>query len=205
MVRKNLLNFKLNLPDFSSDQLFSEFMEKYKPELERCPHCGAIGQCRRFAYYSRGLVDVVDGEIVFRHIRILRVKCSCDHTHGVIPDFIVPYRHFSLPFILHILKLYFSGEMTIEAMCETYDFSHTTLYRWRNAFTEHMKLWLDAVIFIKTTLLSFLDHILAADPISDFLRQFFKRTLLSFLQIHANPANCCRMPVGYLPCRGDTT
>ena len=205
MVRKNLLNFKLNIPNFSSDQLFSEFMNEFKPELERCPSCGAVGQCRRFAYYNRGLVDAVDGEIVFRHIRILRVKCSCEHTHGIIPDFIVPYRRYSLPFILHILKLYFSGKMTIEAMCETYEFSHSTLYRWRDAFAEHMKLWLDAVVFIMVTFFDFLSKILATDPISDFLRKFFERTLMSFLQIHANPANCRQMPPGYLPCRGDTT
>lgn len=205
MLRKNLLNFKLNIPNFSSDRLFSEFMEKFKPESERCPSCGAIGQCRRFAYYSRGLVDAVDDEVIFRYIRILRVKCSCEHTHGVIPDFIVPYRHYSLPFILYIMKLYFSGEMTIEAMCETYGFSYSTLYRWRDAFVEHMRLYLAAAVFIRTTLFSFLFQILEKDPISDFLRKFFENTLFSFLQIHANPANCCRFPSVYLPCRGDTT
>ena len=205
MVRKNLLNFKLNIPEISSDQLFSDFMKEFKPEQEQCPTCGAIGRCRRFAYFERGLIDVIDDKVTFRHIRILRVKCSCKHTHAIIPDFIIPYRHYSLPFILHILRLYFSHKMTIETICETYGFPHSTLYRWRDAFIDHMRLWLDAVIVALVTASDFLEQLLTTIPFSDFLHLFFKRTLLSFHQTHANPANCCRMPSAHLPCRGDAT
>ena len=114
MIRKNLLIFKLNLPEDSLQEQYSAFMRKFNPALERCPSCGAKGQCSIFAYYERGIVEINDGRISFRTIRILRVICSCRHTHAVIPDFIIPYRRCSLPFILYILHLYFSHAMTKE-------------------------------------------------------------------------------------------
>ena len=205
MIRKNLLNFKLNLPEDSLQEQFSAFMRKFNPALERCPACGAKGQCTVFAYYERGIVEINDGRISFRNIRVLRVICSCGHTHAVIPDFIIPYRRCSLPFILYILHLYFSHAMTIEDLCMTFEISHPTVYRWKNLFLKHKDWWLDFVRSARTSAPDFHANLYATDPFSDFTSGFFRKTLYSFLQSHTNPANCRHLPPGWAFPEASTT
>lgn len=197
MIRKNLLNFKLNLPVDSIKTRFDSFMESFNPACERCPSCGAMGQCRVFACYDRGIVELTDKIVCFHHIRVLRVKCSCGRTHAIIPDFLVPYRRFSLPFILYVLQLYFRRSMTIEKLCETFEFSHTTLYRWKAAFRKHQSWWVDFIHLGKQPSLAFLEKLLENDPFSGFTRDFFLKTLYSFHQSHTNPSNCRHLPPGW--------
>ncbi|MDO5133742.1 MAG: DUF6431 domain-containing protein [Eubacteriales bacterium] len=198
MIRKNLLNFKLNLPETPLQKQFSEFMKKFNPALERCPSCGAKGQCRVFAYYERGIVEISGNRISFCIIRILRVICSCGHTHAIIPDFIVPFRRCSLPFILYILRLYFSHAMTIEKICAEFEISHSTIYRWKAIFLQHKDWWLDFVRSRRTTPSDFLGQICTSDPFSAFTSSFYQKTLYSFLQFHSNPANCRHLPPGWV-------
>jgi len=196
MIRKNLLNFKLNLPGGSTIILFDSFMKSFNPALERCPFCGARGQCRIFAYYDRDIVEMNGEKVCFFHIRIPRVKCSCGRTHAIIPDFLVPYRRFSLLFILYVLRIYFRHSMTVEKLCETFDFSHTTLYRWKAAFQKHLSWWIDFIHLGRQSSLAFLERIPGINPFSDFTRNFFLKTLYSFHQAHANPSNCRHLPPG---------
>ena len=205
MLRKYQLNFKLNLQDYSSVQLFSEFITSFRPELERCPSCNAVGRCRRYGHYGRSLTDYDHGKVIDLRIKVPRVMCSCGHTHGAIPDHIVPYRWYSLPFILHILDLYFSGAMTIEAMLEEFGFSHSTLYRWISVYAEHKIWWLGALQSDRTTAIAFLTILFGYPVFSDLTRRFFLKTLRSFLQSHSNPANCDHLPPGWLPVQGAPT
>ena len=205
MIRKNLLNFKLNLPEASIKTRFDSFMETFNPALERCPFCGAKGKCLRFAYYERYVVEVVGKKVLSYRIRILRVKCSCGRTHAIIPDFLVPYRQFSLLFILYILHIYFRHSMTVSILCETYDFSHTTLYRWKATFLKHRSWWIDFVRLGNVSCLAFLDQLTGTVPFSEFTMGFYRRTLFSFHQAHSNPANCRHLPPGWPPPEEATT
>ena len=137
MIRKKLLNFKLNLPFFVSDAELERFRDSAVPFRERCPHCGTRGKCRFFAVYGRSIVDIMDGRPCCRTMIVARVRCDCGHTHALLPDFIVPYRQYTLPFILHILKLYFSRSMTVQALCGSFWISPPTLYEWKHAFAMH--------------------------------------------------------------------
>lgn len=197
MIRKNLLNFKLNLPESPLQKQFSEFMKKFNPALERCPSCGAKGQGKIFAYYKRGIVEIIGNRISFCIIRILRVICSCGHTHAIIPDFITPYRRCTLPFILYVLHLYFSHSTTVESICTTFEITHSTIYRWKCMFLRHKDWWLDFVRSGRITPPDFLNQICAANPFSAFTCGFFRKTLYSFLQSHVNPANCRHLPPGW--------
>ncbi len=197
MIRKNLLNFKLNFSELPLQRQFSAFMKAFNPALERCPFCGAKGQCKVFAYYRRGVVEFSGNRITFYFLKILRVRCSCRHTHAIIPDFLIPYRCCSLPFILHILHLYFSRAMTVEKLCDTFQISHSSIYRWKVLFLKHKSWWLDFVRSGRTASLAFLDHLYAMNQFSDFTGAFFRKTLYSFLQSHKNPANCRHLPPGW--------
>lgn len=206
MLRKNLLNFKLifekygNFPD-----LFESFKANFRPELERCPFCNALGQCRKYGSYERYLTDIDHGEIIDRSIKIPRVMCVCGHTHGVIPDSIVPYRWYSLPFILYVLNLYFSGSIKLVDICTIYKISHSTLYRWMSIYLEHKLWWFGALQSDETTAIAFINILLGYEAFSDFTHKFFLKSLYSFLQHHANPANCNHLPPGGLPVQGAAT
>ena len=198
MIRKNLLNFKINFSFCSAKSRFLSFMKRFDPLMETCPSCGAKGQCRIYASYERYIVDLADGKVVSERIRIFRVLCACGHTHAILPDFIIPYRQYSLSFIIYILKIWFSHAMTADDIEDTYGVSYKALVRWRNLYGKHKDLWLGAVKSRQVSSLDFIGNLLAQDPFSGFTAGFYCKTLHSFLQSHANPANCRQLPAGFM-------
>ena len=114
MIRKFTLFCKLISIKTSSQSIFSSAMKTFIPGLEVCPHCGSKGNCVPFAYYDRHLVDFIHGHVCDTPIRVLRVQCSsCQHTHAILPDVIVPYASYSLFFILRVLPILSSHKTLI--------------------------------------------------------------------------------------------
>lgn len=175
-------------------------MRNFNLHEERCPTCNAKGQCRIYASYDRNIVDYYDGKVIYDRLRITRVLCTCGHTHAILPDFIIPYKHYSLPFILHVLQVYFSHAMTLEKILEVYGISHKVLERWKAAYGKHKDLWLGMARSKQISAPDFLQQILALNPFSSFTFGFYRKTLFSFMQSHANPANCRHIPPGSLFC-----
>lgn len=198
MIRKNVQNCKLNIIDQVSKTLFLLFMDRFRLINERCPSCNARGSCRFYACYVRNIIDIVNGKVMYDQLSIQRVICSCGHTHAILPDFIVPYRQYSLPFILKVLWLYFSHSMTFEELHEAYGISHSVLLRWKKDFGHHKDLWLGMAKSRQVMYNVFLNCLLSKNPFSDFTAAFYGKTLYSFMQSHANPANCCTMPHGWI-------
>ena len=145
MIRKNVLNYKLNLENHSTKSQYDEFLRSFRPEEERCPFCHAKGNCRTYASYDRHIIDYHDGKIVIDLLHITRLLCSCGHTHAALVDSIVPYRQYSLPCILHILQAWFSRTMTLEKIQEEFGVSPQVLRRWKEAYGKHQALWLGIV------------------------------------------------------------
>ena len=198
MIRKNVINYKLNLQNHATKSLYEEFLKSFHPEGERCPSCGALGQCRLYASYDRNIVDLIDGKPVSNLLHICRVLCTCGHSHAILPDFIVPYRQYSLLFILYILQVCFTHSMTLEEILIRFGVSHQLLKRWKEAFGKHKDLWLGIVRSRLVSFRGFLEQLLSLDPFSGFTNGFYRKTLYSFLQSHGNPANCRRHPPGFL-------
>ena len=193
MIRKNLINCNLIRVIKSGKVLFDEYMVSFRPETETCPNCKARGRCRVFAYYKRYLIDFVDGRPVVAQIRVLRVFCeSCETTHAVLFDPIIPYEQHSLLFILRVLAEHFLHRMTAEKICEVFDICISTFHRWKKLFEEHRREWQGTLSAIETSLIETLRMIAHKEPFADFALAFFKRTGLSFLQSHKNPALCQR-------------
>lgn len=197
MIRKNLLKCKINFYELYVETVFPAFTKRFIPQAEVCPFCGASGYCRSFGSYDRFLIDFVNGHINLKSVRIRRVKCEgCGHTHAILPDFIIPYCHYSLPFILQVLKAYFLRKKAIRNLCEFFYISPQILFRWLRIYGKHKTWHLGALASAETAPADFLDRIITQDPLSDFLTEFLSNTLFSFLQNHANPANCSRKPLG---------
>ena len=82
-------------------------MAGFRHQLQTCPCCGARGSCSIHAYYDRSLVDFMGGSPVRHSLCIMRLICTCGHTHAILPDFIIPYSGYGLFFLLRVLAEYF--------------------------------------------------------------------------------------------------
>ena len=192
MIRENSLFCKLIRIKTSSKDLFDSFMAAFRPELQTCPCCGAKGSCSVHAYYDRSLLDLIHGTPVRHSLCILRLVCSCGHTHAVLPDFIIPYASHGLFFILQVLTEYFLHLSSVERLCERFSISGKQLYHWLKLFLAHKKQWLGILSSLETSSLSFLKSLFKMPCYSDFSSGFFRRFSFSFLQSHKNPASFCR-------------
>lgn len=83
---------------------FKEILEDYKfmlnsPYME-CPNCKST-ELIRWGSYTRNINYIYNNEAIYETIDIKRVKCKCcNHTHALIPAFIVPYKTNALDIIL---------------------------------------------------------------------------------------------------------
>ena len=171
-------------------------MEGFHPELQTCPCCGAKGNCHIHTYYDRSLVDFIGGSPVRHSLCILRLICSCGHTHAILPDFIIPYSGYGLFFLLRVLAEYFLRLSTVERLCGRFSITLSQLRRWLQLFRVHKEEWLGALSSMENSGLSFLKALLMRTPYSDFASAFVRRFAISFLQSHKNPAAYCQQVFG---------
>ena len=75
-----------------SQRTYDDIISGLQLHMLTCPSCGHSGTLTRHAYYTR-TVRTPDGIIP---LRLLRLKCSCGHTHAVLISSIVPYSRTSL-------------------------------------------------------------------------------------------------------------
>ncbi len=196
MIRENSLFCKLIRIKSSSKILFDSFMAGFRPELQTCPCCGARGACRIHAYYGRSLVDFISGAPVRHSLCIMRLICTCGHTHAILPDFIIPYSGYGLFFILRVLAEYFLHLSTMEKLCERFSITLSQLRRWLSLFQAQKEEWLGALSSMQMQALSFLNALLTWPAYSDFSSAFVRRFSKSFLQSHRNPASYCQQVFG---------
>ena len=171
-------------------------MDDFRPELQTCPCCGAKGSCWIHAYYDRSLVDFMGGRSVRHSLCILRLICSCGHTHAILPDFIIPYSGYGLFFLLRVLAEYFLRLSTVERLCERFSVTLSQLRRWLLLFQVQKEEWLGVLSSMETSGLSFLKSLSTQTAYSDFASTFVRRFAKSFLQSHKNPAPYCQQVFG---------
>ena len=118
-------------------------MAKFQPRFETCPLCGSTGNCHIRDYYDRSLIDFCS-RIQTRHsLCVILVFCdSCEHSHAILPDVMIPYSSFSLLFILRLLGQYFAACFTVEQLCERYGISQNRFYQWLSLWRFHKQDWL---------------------------------------------------------------
>ena len=167
-------------------------MDSFRPELQTCPCCGAKGTCSVHSYYGRSLVDFIGGKPVRHGLCILRLVCSCGHTHAILPDFIIPYSSYGLFFILRVLAEYFLRLASVEKLCERFLINQNQLYHWLSLFRRHKEVWLGLLSSMESSGLAFLKDLFRMPCYSDFASGFLRRFAVSFLQSHRNPASYCQ-------------
>lgn len=164
-------------------------MAGFRPEMESCPVCGASHSCTAHSSYERNLIDFIQGRPVYHMIKVVRVICSCGHTHAILPDLIIPYNTYGVFFILRVIAEYLLHRHSIEHLCARFSITHSMLYRWYGLFLEHKSLWLGVLRSSESAPSAFLASITCELPFSSFASDFILKTSISFLQSHANPAH----------------
>jgi hypothetical protein len=189
MIRHFVQFYKQDLRKLNSDAYTLMYKDDMSVFRHACPACGAEGSLSEHASYGRDLVLAGDAA-VYRKIRISRLRCTCGRTHAVLPELIVPYRSYSLLFILTALKTYFFRNIlgkTVSDIALEYGTAVSTLYGWKKLFLEHRGLLLGALAAVTETLEMFFS-VLSSPPCSasERLCDFHARFGFSFMQKPAN-------------------
>jgi hypothetical protein len=188
MIRLFQVFCKLNFKTLSEKQIFLSTMENFSEEKIPflklpCPKCGAKHPIWSYHdSYIRYLISYQNKTIVTDTIDVTRIICSsCNGTHAILPEIIIPFNSYSLLFILSVLKDYFLSNESVVSLCERYQISVSTLYEWKRLFLLHKKLWFGILEDIYHNSLEFLLSIPNTNT-SDALYDFFSKNNISFLQ-----------------------
>ena len=160
--------------------VFKKFMNTFQVEKATCPHCGAKYNCTFFSSYSRNMITFESGLNTCYTLSITRVVCnSCDHTHAILPDHLIPFGSYALSFVLKTLRAYFLGSKTILGLCQYFQISLSTLYGWLNLFKEQKLIWLGILNNAKISPLKFIEALFSGQ---NSVSSFFQITKTSFLE-----------------------
>ncbi len=161
----------------------TECLNKLIPNKKPCPSCKTnYPDWKKHATYSRYLVYFQDSIKITERIIITRYMCqSCNDTHALLPDFIIPYRSHSLEFIIIVIEEYFNKELTILEICSKYDISESTIYCWKEIFLKHKKFWLGLLDDRLITAIQFLYALFGENQFLNLV-EFFQIAGISFMQ-----------------------
>ena len=147
MIRLFAILYKTDFKHVPSGiELFHKIKGQFKRGLAKCPPpCKTRGRMKRHDSYRRYIVDYDKG-VQDHVVDIERDKCEpCGRTHAALPDVIVPYKTYSIIFILIVLKEYFHTRAAT-GICKKYGMAVSTLYAWRDRYLTHASLDLGAIV-----------------------------------------------------------
>ena len=178
MIRLFYVLCKLNQVKFTDRQWFEWESGKMQTFSLSCPYCSAKEGLSSFGHYERYLVEW-DGEQAVAHIILVkRYRCSsCGRTHAALSSCIVPYKSYSLRFILLVLRAYAIHKSSVEQICLRYGISVSTLYRWLALLKCQKALWLGVLEDAARDAEGFIDDMTGA-----FLQEFCHTFHFSFLE-----------------------
>ena len=176
MIRQKTLQCKLILLIISDKEL----LDAMDPSSKVCPACGAVSCCEPHGSYERWMITIHCGDRENHLISVDRVMCSsCEHTHALLSDILIPYSSYSLRFIVYVMWAYLKRHGSVVSLCEKFSIAVSTLYTWIHLFEKQANLWLSALKQISRLSTQTLEYFENIDmlPFS-----FFRRYGFSFLQ-----------------------
>jgi len=186
---------KAYFKELSEKQRIQKATDTFSHFAEPCPNCGAVGKLAEFGDYGRHLVSYEDGQITDSEVRPKLFFCSsCETSHALLPDIIIPYGRYSLLFVLAVMAAYFERVDTVVNICERFGIAVSTIYDWRNRIALHKELMLGALISQKQRDHSYVLGLLKSNGLSGTLRLFFRKYGFSFMQRRSAPATQSRPP-----------
>ena len=145
---------------------------------ESCPCCSTKGCLKEFGHYRRYLIELKEGKPSVHQVEMKRYRCtSCRHTHALLSSCLVPYRSYSLRFILTVLYSYLGKQKTVEQICGHFGIQTATLYSWKKLFMRQKEVWLGVLGSLYRSGISFLRELTGKE-----LLEFYERFRFSFLE-----------------------
>lgn len=99
-----------NLKSCSSYQERNSYIQSIIPTIDDiheniCPCCQAKNKLIKYGRYERNISVLIDNTMENYKVYIPRVFCtSCNHTHALLPNFIVPYKIMTIYSIAQIVQ-----------------------------------------------------------------------------------------------------
>lgn len=178
MIRLFSVLCKLNTIKFSDRKWFAAAAAAPLPPNQSCPCCSARGRMRPLGHYKRYLVEWDGAAQVSSLISVPRYICdSCGHSHAALPSCIIPYRSYSLRFLLVVLRAYFIRVCSVEQICIRYGITISMLYRWIRLFRKQKEIWLGVLESAAVQPAAFID---STDGL--LLKEFFFAFRFSYLE-----------------------
>jgi len=186
---------KAYFKELSDRQRIQEATDVFSHLGEPCPNCGAIGKLSNHGDYDRDLTSYEGGEIVDSTVSPERFLCSsCETSHALLPDVIIPYGRYSLLFVLAVMAAYFERAATVAKISERFGIAVSTIYDWKGRIVLHKDLMLGALISQKQRAHSYILGLLRSDDLSAILRRLYCKYGFSFMQNQSTPATRSRPP-----------
>ncbi len=178
MIRLFSVLCKLNKVDFSDKKWFEDASRAPLSPGQACPSCSARGCLHLFGHYTRYLVEWDGRAQRTSTVLVPRYLCdSCGHTHALLPSCIIPYKSYSLRFLLIVLRAYLTRPCSVERICDHYGITISMLYRWRNLFRQQKELWSGVLDAMSVRPVPFIDSMDGA-----LLKEFFLAFRFSYLE-----------------------
>ena len=94
--------------------------------------------------------------------------------------------------ILRVLAEHALHLRSVERICEVFEISIRTFYRWQKLFNEHRAEWQGLLAAMESSIREAVLVLVRKEPFSSFAAAFFRQTGFSLLQSHANPVRSRR-------------
>ena len=190
-------NENFNLLSQNFDEFFMDSETHTITIPFECPVCRKQGTFIFYGSYTRTLIDYCDGQLCEGEVRVKRCRCkACGCTHALLPEGLIPYRSFSLRFVIAAV-LYMEGH-TILDTCRKFELSIPTLYRWKTILYAHISHIQEAFQAIRKAFYKSLRTVRDHCAFIPLVIKFHSKISRRFAQNHANPT---RYPSGGNPSR----
>ncbi len=136
-----------NLKNFSSYSERKLYVQSLMPDITDidknvCPCCKAKNKLIKYGKYDRNVSFLVNDCVENYSVAVQRVICnSCEHTHALLPNFIVPYKIISLFSIAQIVQR--ASISSVYKLAEIINLSFQVIYTYIaivSAFFEEFKI-----------------------------------------------------------------
>lgn len=179
-----IIDFKVNFNNYEEKVLNNYDFVRYI-----CPTCMAKHTLTRHASYERNISFLQKDMLINKKLKMLRLKCSsCDKTHAVLPNDIIPYCIYSYSFVAKVLMNHFLEGKSVLSISTHYNISFQLIYSFilkLNLFLNDCIYVLRILFFLKNvftpSIKNVLNEIHRLSSNNCFLEEFFKETKWMFL------------------------
>ena len=148
-----------------------------------CPKCGAQHAWHRHGFYERHVLYLENDTLQEHSLKVLRLQCiSCNATHAILPNDIIPYSIYGLTAFLQITSKVFINKQTLSQTARKYNISYELISFFIKrllSFENECKLVLRELQFFDAMNFSSMLQLILSRP--TFISEFFFYTRWAFL------------------------